>query len=230
VLGALRRVEFRNDAGDEGLAADHWFWDRRKSGGIFIEHGVHFFDVYGWLIGAPPVAVHGLQLRRDDTDQEDVVHADVLYRNGVLGIFTHAFDKPSRLEAQEGYLVFDRGSKRIFGWTPVRLELTGLVNDRERDALVAMPGLQLELVSEISGGQMTRGRGTSYDVRYHVRGLLTPNLDSQELYRRAVGAALADLVAAIHDPQHRDSRPRGSRPSAGYAAGTGRRCSVRRND
>ena len=27
-----------------------WFWDRAKSGGIFIEHGVHFFDLFaGWL-------------------------------------------------------------------------------------------------------------------------------------------------------------------------------------
>ena len=35
---------------DEGLGAEHWFWDREKSGGIFIEHGVHFFDLFeGWL-------------------------------------------------------------------------------------------------------------------------------------------------------------------------------------
>jgi predicted dehydrogenase len=31
-------------AGDEGLAPDHWFWDPSKSGGIWIEHGVHFFE------------------------------------------------------------------------------------------------------------------------------------------------------------------------------------------
>ncbi|GEM_PF-6967214 len=32
--------------------ADHWFWDRTKSGGIFIEHGVHFFDMFAdWLGG-----------------------------------------------------------------------------------------------------------------------------------------------------------------------------------
>jgi predicted dehydrogenase len=33
---------FLNEAGDEGLGPEHWFWDRDTSGGIFVEHGVHF--------------------------------------------------------------------------------------------------------------------------------------------------------------------------------------------
>lgn len=41
---------FLNEAADEGLSPQHWFWDRGMSGGIFIEHGVHFFDlVASWL-------------------------------------------------------------------------------------------------------------------------------------------------------------------------------------
>jgi len=143
LLGTLRRMDFRNDAGDEGLADDHWFWDREKSGGIFIEHGVHFFDVYGWLAGANPVDVHGLALMREATDQQDVVHADVRYGNGVLGTYTHAFDKPSRLESQEGLLVSDRGNIRIYGWTPVRLELSGLVTASERSRLAASSSIPL---------------------------------------------------------------------------------------
>jgi predicted dehydrogenase len=201
-LGALRRMEFRNDAGDEGLAADHWFWDRAKSGGIFIEHGVHFFDVYGWLAGADPLEVHGLALMRDGTDQQDVVHADVRYTNGILGIFTHAFDKPSKLESQEGRLVFDRGSLRIAGWTPVRLDLEGLVTDAEREQLAAIDGMALETVEEFAADRMMRGRGQHFPVRHYLRGALVPAQDSQELYRRAVGAALADLIAAVRDPHH----------------------------
>ena len=203
-LGALRRAEFRNDAGDEGLSAEHWFWDRSRSGGIFIEHGVHFFDVYGALIGADPVDVHGVALTRDGTDQQDVVHAAVRYANGVLATYTHAFDKPSRLEAQEGLLVFDRGSARISGWTPVRLELTGLVAPAERAALESIPGLNLETVEAFDQRERAmRGRGQPFEVAEHVRGLLAPAEDSQELYRRAVAAALADLVAALRDPAHR---------------------------
>jgi predicted dehydrogenase len=203
LLGDLRRMEFRNDAGDEGLAADHWFWDRAKSGGIFIEHGVHFFDVYGWLAGAEPRDVHGLALMRADTDQQDVVHADVLYRNGILGTYTHAFDKPSRLESQEGLLVFDRGSVRIVGWTPVRLELVGLVTDAERGQLAAIPGVALETMEQYAGDRMMGGRGKQFSVHQAVRGVLVPALESQELYRQAVGAALADLVASLRDPGHR---------------------------
>ena len=50
VLGDFLHGTFENYASDENLPADHWFWDRSKSGGIFVEHGVHFFDLFdGWL-------------------------------------------------------------------------------------------------------------------------------------------------------------------------------------
>lgn len=205
-LGALRRMEFRNDAGDEGLVAGHWFWDRQKSGGILVEHGVHFFDVYGALAGADPVEVHGLTLTRQETDQQDVVHADVRYANGVFGSYTHAFDKPSRLEAQEGRLVCDRGSMRITGWTPIKLELDGLVDESQRAALASIADLQLEVVEELAAdAQQMRGRGQPFRARYRIRGVLVPPLDSQELYRRAVAAALADVVATMRDPSHRQT-------------------------
>ena len=49
-LGELIHGYFENYACDEQLTPEHWFWDRSKSGGIFIEHGVHFFDLFaGWL-------------------------------------------------------------------------------------------------------------------------------------------------------------------------------------
>src|SRR4051812_1566899 len=50
VLGDPLHGHFENDASDENLPPDHWFWDRSASGGIFVEHGVHFFDLFaGWL-------------------------------------------------------------------------------------------------------------------------------------------------------------------------------------
>ena len=57
VLPAVRRFTFDNDAADENLDADHWFWDSAVSGGIFLEHGVHFFDAATMLIGTSPFAV-----------------------------------------------------------------------------------------------------------------------------------------------------------------------------
>ena len=50
ILGNFLHGFFENYASDENLGIDHWFWDETKSGGIFIEHGVHFFDMFsGWL-------------------------------------------------------------------------------------------------------------------------------------------------------------------------------------
>ena len=50
ILGDLVHGLFINEAADEGLGRDHWFWNRDVSGGIFVEHGVHFFDlVASWL-------------------------------------------------------------------------------------------------------------------------------------------------------------------------------------
>jgi len=50
LLGPLLHGYFENYASDENLPPEHWFWDRAKSGGIFVEHGVHFFDLFaGWL-------------------------------------------------------------------------------------------------------------------------------------------------------------------------------------
>jgi predicted dehydrogenase len=50
VLGKVLHAYFENYASDERLQPDHWFWDPVKSGGIFVEHGVHFFDLFtGWL-------------------------------------------------------------------------------------------------------------------------------------------------------------------------------------
>ena len=59
LLGEFLHGYFENYAADEFLTPDHWFWDPAKSGGIFIEHGVHFFDLFeGWLGGGRVVAGH----------------------------------------------------------------------------------------------------------------------------------------------------------------------------
>ena len=64
LLGAPQRFLFENDASDEDLDDDHWFWDARHSGGIFVEHGVHFFDAAAMLLGRPATAVQATAARR----------------------------------------------------------------------------------------------------------------------------------------------------------------------
>ena len=72
LLGDVLRGTFENYACDEGLGPDHWFWDRTKSGGIFIEHGVHFFDMFAGWLGVGTVESAGRVLRPGSGIEEQV--------------------------------------------------------------------------------------------------------------------------------------------------------------
>jgi len=203
IFGEPRRIDFTNNAGDEALPPDHWFWDRRQSGGIFIEHGVHFFDAYGWITGALPRHVTGTTTTRHGTDQQDKVLATVVYENDSLGSYYHAFDKPSGLERQIGLLAFDRGYARLDGWIAMDLDIEGLVNEEESEALGRM-GFALNTAERYTGVQTRRrGNGLDYTVTRHMTGTLRHTEDKERVYLSSVRDALNDLVSAVRDLAHR---------------------------
>ena len=118
VLGECLHGWFDNAAGDEGLSAEHWFWDRAKSGGIFVEHGVHFFDLFeGWLGSGEVVASQ--RILRPGSGVEEQVQCVVRYPNGALVTFYHGFTQPARLERQEFRLLFERGELTLDEWVPI---------------------------------------------------------------------------------------------------------------
>src|SRR4029078_4527158 len=93
VLGECLHGWFENYASDEGLGAEHWFWDREKSGGIFIEHGVHFFDLFeGWL--GPGDVVAAQRSLRPGSGVEEMVQCTVRHAGGALVNFHHGFTQP----------------------------------------------------------------------------------------------------------------------------------------
>jgi predicted dehydrogenase len=203
VLGELRRVDFQNMAADESLPPDHWFWDRARSGGILVEHGVHFFDIYGRLVDAPPVEARGMLTMRPGTDQEDKVLADVRYANGALGSYYHAFDKPSRLERTTAALGYDRGYIEVEGWIATALTVDAIVDDAQAAALAGTPYMRLETVEEYApDARVTRGNGQDYRVARRVRGVLRLPRSKQDVYRTSVADALRDLVALMREPAH----------------------------
>src|SRR5438105_9601302 len=115
-LGGFLHGYFENYASDENLPLEHWFWDRTKSGGIFIEHGVHFFDLFaGWL---GPGKMEAAQVcRRPNSTIEDQAQCMVRYsfsenKGGILVNFYHGFTQPGRLDRQELRLIFERGDVR----------------------------------------------------------------------------------------------------------------------
>jgi predicted dehydrogenase len=124
-LGDFLHGYFENYASNEFLGPGHWFWNPAKSGGIFIEHGVHFFDLFeGWL-GAGKV-IDAFQIRRVAEPIVDRVQATIMYKKGPVN-FYHGFDQLKILDRQEMRLLFERGEITLFEWVPVRMKLHGLL-------------------------------------------------------------------------------------------------------
>jgi predicted dehydrogenase len=217
VLGQLRRFAVENLAGDERLPADHWFWDRATSGGIFIEHGVHFFDAASWLLGDPPISVAAIQAARASGEIDTVV-ASTVHAGGATATYAHSFAHPDAAEYQSVLLDWGFAHGTLRGWIPVDLELDIWTDeggatairaavDNPRRAL-AVPGLRASGVERIElaitqiegvGAPSWRGRGEIRPVTCRVR--LGATLGGEEakahLFRESVRAGFADLVDAI---------------------------------
>jgi predicted dehydrogenase len=203
-LGALRSVQFVNYAQDEVLPPEHWFWNREKSGGIFIEHGVHFFDLYGELAGTPPKEIVATRSVRDNAapgGRVDQVDCAVLHDDGVLCAYFHAFNRPKALERQQALLAFDRGFITVHGWIADAVEVDGWVGRAAADALTGLPHLTQQSVQPFD--KDLHGR----DVTWHADSTVTLRFalpyDRNESYRRQVANGLNDLVKRVRNPEHR---------------------------
>ncbi|MGD0463188.1 MAG: Gfo/Idh/MocA family oxidoreductase [Tepidisphaeraceae bacterium] len=138
ILGAFLHGFFENYASDENLKQDHWFWDEEKSGGIFIEHAVHFFDLFSGWLGKGEI-IHAAQWQRPGTNRRmnDRVQSTVNYPLGPV-TFYHGFDQPRILDRQEMRLQFERGDISLFEWVPVKLRLHGLLEKEQLEKLKTM--------------------------------------------------------------------------------------------
>lgn len=112
-LGRLKRVVFENYAKD--LPKNHWFWDERKSGGIFVEHGVHFFDIYNFISSQKPLWIWATKKAKE-------VFSFLEYPSFSLS-FYHAFYLKKELERTESRLVFENGYLTLSGWIPTKMEI-----------------------------------------------------------------------------------------------------------
>ena len=200
VLGEPLHGWFENYASDEGLAPEHWFWDKAKSGGIFVEHGVHFFDLFaGWLGAGQVVAAQST--KRSGSDVEDQVQCTVRYGQGVLVNFYHGFSQPRRLDRQQLRLVFERGDVRLYGWVPTRLRVCGVADEAQTRALCELfPQARLD-VSELYAGpeRACRGRGKDIDAMQKLE--LNCGTESEKLvrYGQLLRAMMTDQAHWIGD-------------------------------
>ncbi len=187
IFGAPQRMLFENYAGD--LPAGHWFWDLSRSGGVFVEHGVHFFDIFSWLFGTARLAWADAEPRA--TGEWDKWLAVVNYAPRAMSTFYHAFGSASALEQTRIQLQFTRGSIVLEGWIPERMMLHGLITDEEAAQLTALcPSVKCCPVSE----QVVRADGREWRVSQQATGSMDAG-EKQAIYAQTVRAAMRDFLA-----------------------------------
>jgi predicted dehydrogenase/mannose-6-phosphate isomerase-like protein (cupin superfamily) len=214
LLGPVTRFNFENDASDENLPPDHWFWKERISGGIFVEHGVHFFDAANLLVGSLPTTVQASAVRRPGPHALiDLVSATCEHPGGVLAGHTHGFTHADRCERQ--LMTIDHGCAQVQvgGWIPVDAAIDAWTDDtgaqeveelaRGGVELLAGGGFRLGAGAAVTarvwrdaGPGAARGRGRRLAIPHHVRIGLTLGGPAAKtgVYRESVRAAMADLV------------------------------------
>ncbi len=137
VLGKLRHMDLANHANGLALSSSHWFWDERKSGGIWIEHGVHFFDAFSWVSGQVGELLGSASYRRHD-GVIDRVEAMLRYGDVAAHCY-HAFDQSSTTEQTTVRLSFERGYVTLHEWVPTDLELQTTVSRSEWESYLPGP-------------------------------------------------------------------------------------------
>jgi len=215
LLGPARRFCFENDASDEDLGPDHWFWDDARSGGIFVEHGVHFFDAAAMLVGRPASSVAAIAARRPH-GPVDTVSATCTHGSDTLATHTHSFTRAHRCERQLMRLDHGAAEVRVVGWIPVEAVIDVWTNDAGVSVAEALPARATELlcvdgyrldhrsgidvsVRRDAAEPSARGRGEDQDVPHLVRVTLTLGGPGAKptAYAESVRAALTDLTTCI---------------------------------
>lgn len=179
VLGKLLHMSLTNHAAGLSLPAQHWFWDKSKSGGIWIEHGVHFFDAFAWVAGAVGT-VGAAQRFVNAAGQEDRVEALATYGE-TAAHFYHGFTHSGLTEQTTVALTFEHAYAHLQGWVPTKLTLTGL--DAAGQAVIQpflTDDLRLTPVSSNSLVVDTEG-------------------DKSAVYRACIQAGMRDLAGAVRD-------------------------------
>jgi predicted dehydrogenase len=146
ILGDFLHGYFENYASDENLGIDHWMWNEDISGGIFIEHAVHFFDLFeGWFGEGKVIASQKIRKPDQTNDIWSEVMATCKYNKSLVN-FYHGFHQPNRMDRQELKLVFELGDITLTEWVPTTLKLHGLVNEKEIEKIKDLfPGEEEEI-------------------------------------------------------------------------------------
>ena len=200
-LGSVLSARLTNCAGDTGLGDDHWFWNKDLSGGIFVEHGVHFYDLYAHWLGPGRVASAWAETRPGG-GQEDRVGCTVRHDSGAIASHYHGFDQVSVMDRTDHRLVCELGDIHVAGWIPLTVTIDAAVSDEAAEKLESLcTGAMTEILEDL-GELETRGRGKPRRLSRRIRLTCTPAPDKQTVYADSVRQLMADQLVAIADPSH----------------------------
>ncbi|MGH8928082.1 MAG: Gfo/Idh/MocA family protein [Acidimicrobiia bacterium] len=204
VLGEFCHGYLENYASDEGLKPDHWFWDRTKSGGIFVEHGVHFFDMFaGWL--GPGEVLAAQRTLRPGSGLEEQVNCTLRYGDGALVNLYHGFTQPNRLDRQEFRLLFELGDVTLHEWVPVRARIHALLDEeRTRTLMDLLPGARLDISHVYSGSDRKMfSRHHERDIYQMIEVGWVDATEKLHRYGELLRNLLSDQLKWIGDRSHR---------------------------
>jgi predicted dehydrogenase len=221
-LGRLRHAVVNNYAQDAALPSDHWFWKEDMSGGILVEHGVHFFDIVNALGGQKYNEVYGVSSHRNEL-QRDRVSAMVLYNEGLIASYYHAFSGPGFFEQTSISLAYDLARVEIQGWIPLKGTVRAMVNEESKELLKDIPGWTItttEIIDNItdvsrpegwgasdpsivSPKKMTYCGGIAYDVDEIVTGVFELPQTKGEVYGKCVQSIMSDVIEKIENRDHK---------------------------
>ncbi len=203
LLGEPLYARLENMASDEALGPDHWFWDPAKSGGIFIEHGVHFFDMFAMLFGPGTITSAQRRLRPGTGEEEQVSCMGVFGETEAFML--HSFTNPSRMDRQEFRFVFERGEIVMEEWVPTRARIVALADPAmARELTQIFPHASVD-ASLLFGGpeQSVHARGKDFLAEQLVTITVGAGVAKYDVYGKLLRSLLADQMGWIADHGNR---------------------------
>jgi predicted dehydrogenase len=180
VFGKLRHMNLANHAAGLELPDSHWFWDKTKSGGIWIEHGVHFFDAFAMVSGEAG-EIMGSQSFQDARGYLDRVEAIARYGD-TAAHFYHAFDQSSNSEQTIATISFEKAYISLHEWIPTELTIVSSIPHSD---------FHLNFRGQRQLKQFGDGRVA----------LSLKLADKSLVYQEAIQAGMRDFIQSIENPQ-----------------------------
>jgi predicted dehydrogenase len=203
VLGRPLAARLTNCAADSNLGPGHWFWDKSVSGGIFIEHGVHFFDLYRYWFGEGEVVDSHVETHAA-TDRQSRVACTVRHDSGVIASHYHAFDQVGMMDRTGHRIICELGDLCIGGWIPLSIRIYAAIDSAGGKKLADLcGGAEFRTVETFEGQKAaTSGRMIDRTIAKRVEMSYCPNTDKQTVYSQSARELMSDQIAFIRDRNH----------------------------